>query len=163
MQKQEFETLSPYENFVYGLRAKETKRQYPHRLDKFLSYLELEGTIEEKCFKLYEIAKDNKLFYSQLIKFIEFQKQRIEIKEISEGTRCNYVKAIKLFCNMNDIMINWKKIARGMPIEKHNADDRIPTMNEIHRLLEHPDRRIKTIVLTMISSGIRTGSWDYLQ
>jgi hypothetical protein len=64
---------------------------------------------------------------------------------------------------MNDIMINWKKIARGMPIEKHNADDRIPTMNEIHRLLEHPDRRIKTIVLTMISSGIRTGSWDYLQ
>ena len=58
MQKQEFELLSPYENFVYGLRAKETKRQYPHRLDKILSYLGLEGTIEEKCFKFYEIGKD---------------------------------------------------------------------------------------------------------
>jgi len=41
MQKQEFETLSPYENFVFALKAKETKRQYPHRLDKFLSFLGL--------------------------------------------------------------------------------------------------------------------------
>jgi hypothetical protein len=36
-------------------------------------------------------------------------------------------------------------------------------MNEIHKLLEHPDRRIKIIVLTMISSGMPAGSWDYLQ
>jgi hypothetical protein len=64
---------------------------------------------------------------------------------------------------MNDIVINWKKILRGLPSERHNADDRIPTFEEICRLLEHPDRRIKTIVLTMISSGIRVGSWDYLQ
>lgn len=99
MQKQELETLSPYDNFVYALRAKETKRQYPHRLDKFLSYLGLEGTIEEKCSKLYEIGEDSNLLYYRLIKFIEFQKQRIETKEISEGTLCNYVKAIKLFCN----------------------------------------------------------------
>ena len=27
---------TPYDNFVYALNAKETKRQYPHRLDKFL-------------------------------------------------------------------------------------------------------------------------------
>jgi hypothetical protein len=32
---------------------------------------------------------------------------------------------------MNDIMINWKKIGKGMPSEKHNADDRIPTYVEI--------------------------------
>jgi integrase len=163
MQSQEFVNLSPFDNFVYALKAKETKRQYPHRLDKFLSYLGLEGTIQEKCSKLYELGKDVNTLHSYLIQFINFQKQRIENKEISEGTVCNYVKAIKLFCNMNDIMINWKKIGKGMPAEKHNADDRIPTYDEIHRLLEHPDRRLKTIVLIMISSGIRVGSWDYLQ
>jgi hypothetical protein len=64
---------------------------------------------------------------------------------------------------MNDIMINWRKISRGLPPEKSFSDDRIPSMNEISQLLEHPDRRIKLIVLTMISSGIRVGSWDYLQ
>jgi predicted phosphoadenosine phosphosulfate sulfurtransferase len=41
--------LTPYENFIYALEAKETKRQYPHRLDKFLTFLNLQGTIPEKC------------------------------------------------------------------------------------------------------------------
>jgi hypothetical protein len=40
--------LTPYENFVYALKAKESIRQYPHRLDKFLTFLEFEGTIPEK-------------------------------------------------------------------------------------------------------------------
>lgn len=29
--------------------------------------------------------------------------------------------------------------------------------------MEYPDRRIKAIVYTMASSGIRVGAWDYLQ
>jgi hypothetical protein len=135
--------LTPYENFLYALKASETKRQYPHRLDKFLTFMGLTGTIEEKCSKLYQIANENtNLLQAYIIRFINSQNKRIEAKEISEGTVCNYVKAIKLFCNMNDIMINWKKIGKRMPTEKHNADDRIPTTEEIHKLLEHPDREM---------------------
>ena len=33
--------LTPYENFLFGMKAKETKRQYPHRLDKFLTFMSL--------------------------------------------------------------------------------------------------------------------------
>ena len=29
--------------------------------------------------------------------------------------------------------------------------------------MEYPDRRIKAIVYTMASSGIRLGAWDYLR
>jgi hypothetical protein len=50
--------LAPYENFLYALKAKETKRQYPHRLDKFLTFMNLQGTIQEKCARLYEIANN---------------------------------------------------------------------------------------------------------
>ena len=57
--------------------------------------------------------KMSNLFQSTIIRFINSQRERIEAGEISEGTLCNYVKAINQFCNMNDIMINWKKIGRG--------------------------------------------------
>lgn len=57
----------------------------------------LQGTIEEKCDQLFELSKDNNNLATYLIKFINYQKQRVENNEISEGTLRNYVKAIKLF------------------------------------------------------------------
>jgi hypothetical protein len=35
-------------NFLYALRAPESKRRYPGRLKVFLDYLKLEGIIEEQ-------------------------------------------------------------------------------------------------------------------
>ena len=64
---------------------------------------------------------------------------------------------------MNDIVINWKLVTRGMPRGNHAANDRTPTLEEINQILKYPDVRIKPIILTMISSGIRIGAWDYLQ
>jgi len=106
------------------MKAQETKRQYPHRLDKFLTFMNLQGTIQEKCARLYETANKNiNLFQSNIFRFINFQKERIERGEISEGTLCNYLKALKLFCNMNDIVINWKKISEDKEIAKISSEE----------------------------------------
>ena len=64
---------------------------------------------------------------------------------------------------MNDILFPWKKITRGLPKGKKYADDRAPTINEVQTIIEYPDRRIKSVVTVMISSGIRVGAWDYLK
>ena len=60
-------------------------------------------------------------------------------------------------------LFTWKKITRGLPKIRRYADDRAPTIEEIQQLCEYPDRRIKGIVYTMASSGIRFGAWDYLR
>jgi hypothetical protein len=64
---------------------------------------------------------------------------------------------------MTDLPIAWKKITRGLPKSRRFANDRAPTLEEIQRICEYPDRRIKAIVYTMSSSGIRLGAWDYLR
>jgi len=64
---------------------------------------------------------------------------------------------------MNDILISWKRITRGLPKGRKAADDRAPTIEEIRQIVEYPDRRIKPIVYLMVSSGIRLGAWDYLR
>ena len=64
---------------------------------------------------------------------------------------------------MNDLTLNWKRISKGLPKAKHSSNDRAPTMEEIRKLVEYPDRRIKPIVYAMASGGFRLGAWDYLQ
>ena len=79
-QNQEILTLSAYDNFLYA-KSKESKRQYPNRLDLFLTFIGLQGTINEKCRNLAKI-NDVKLLESHIIRFTNFQKERIENKEI---------------------------------------------------------------------------------
>jgi hypothetical protein len=95
--------------------------------------------------------------------FVFFQQRRVENKEIAESTVSNYFKPIKLFCDMNNILVNWKLISKGIPRGRTAAQDRLPTLTEIRLLLDAPDRRLKPIMLTMISSGIRSGAWEELK
>ena len=50
-----------------------------------------------------------------------------------------------------------------MPRGRRYANDRAPTLEELRKLTKYPDRRIKPIVYTMVSSGIRLGAFDYLR
>jgi integrase len=121
--------------------------------------------MEERCNAFAFKVKDadfNWLF-DTLLRFLQFQKQRVEKKEIVAGTLRNHLKTLKFFCDIYDITVPWKKITRGLPRGKRYADDRAPTLEEIRKIIEYPDRRIKSIVYTMCSSGIRLGAWDYLQ
>jgi integrase len=73
------------------------------------------------------------------------------------------VKSLKAFCDSADLNIPWKKVTKGLPKARQSSNDRAPTVEEIRKIVDYPDRRIKPIVYIMVSSGIRLGAWDYLK
>jgi hypothetical protein len=150
--------------YLYAMKSPVTREKYQKRLGKFLDFLGLEGTtIQEKSITFVEMAKkDSNWTFNSILRFVQFQNNRVLKKEITSATVRNYVKSIKLFCEMADLPIAWKKITRGLSKGRRYADDRIPTIEEIKKLIGYPDRRIKAIVYTMASSGIRLGAWDFL-
>jgi integrase len=156
-----------YSLFVYAMRSSTTKDTYLRRLRIFFNHIQLlspNEPMEVRCNHFADKARsDPKWAFVKIIEFLQFQKERVENGEISPATLRNFVKAIKLFCEMTDIDIKWKKIIRGLPRSKRFADDRASTLDEIQRITEYPDRRIKALVYTMASSGIRLGAWDYLR
>ncbi len=159
------EERGPMTKLTYGLKSSEARRQYPKRVKMFLDFIGLEGTINEPARQFLLQTKNNpSLTEERFMEFIESQIERSRRGEIAESTISNYYKAAKLFCDMNDVSkVNWKKIRRGIPRGRQASSDRAPTIEEIQKLVEYPDRRIKPIVYTMASSGIRLGAWDYLQ
>jgi hypothetical protein len=131
----------------------------------FFAHAGIEGKdLREQASAFVRRAKEDPTYaYYAVTGFVRFEKERVERGEITAGTLTNFVKAVKLFCEQNDIMLNWKKISRKLPRVREYASDRAPTREEILRWMEYPDRRIKPIILLMVSSGIRLGAWDYLR
>jgi len=156
----------PLQDFMYALKAPETRRQYPKRLKMFMDFAQIEGDLKQqaKTFK-EKIQKDPDWFKVSLIRFFEYQKERARKNDIAFSTISNYYKAIKLFVDMNfdAPIINWKKISKGIPSGRKSANDRAPTIDELKKLSEYPDRRIKPIIYLMASSGIRIGAFDMLK
>jgi integrase len=159
------QTANPLSQFLYALKAPETKRQWPNRLKVVFNFLGLHGDLDEQAKQFIILCKEEGMttVQNRLIEFISRQVQRAQRGEISPATIPNYLKAGKLFCEMNDIQVSWKKISRGVPRGRQAANDRAPTREEILRLIQYPDRRIRPIVCVMASSGIRLGAWDFLQ
>ncbi|MDN5847542.1 MAG: hypothetical protein L0H53_14855 [Candidatus Nitrosocosmicus sp.] len=152
--------------YLYAMKSPVTKQKYQKRLEKFFDFLQIEGkTIEEKSIIFVKMSgeMDDKWTFNVILKFMQSLLDRFNRKEITGSTIKNYLKSIKLFCEIADMQIAWKKISRGLPRARNHSDDRIPTIEEIRKLLEYPDRRLKAIIYTLASSGIRLGAWDFLK
>ncbi len=110
--------IDPYSLFLHAMKSPVTKKKYSRRLEMFFDFIKIPGeSLEERCLTFVNNGKDNvNWVFTNILKFVLFYKQRIDKKEISGATLINYLKAIKLFCEMSDISINWKKIKRGVSL-----------------------------------------------
>ena len=148
-----------------GLKTINSQRQYRSRLSYFFSDLNLPGvTIEEQsAFFLKKGKQDKKWAYNSIKSFINHYKQKVENKIISPTTLTNYIVPIRFICDMNDLELNWKRLTRGMPEPRAAANDSSPTLEEVRKLCEHSDRRVKLVVYFGCSGGIRAGAWEFLK
>ena len=148
LELEKVEALDPYAMFIFAMNSPATQKKYTGRLIRFLDFIGLrQGTTSERCKAFVNTAKnDNNWLVNN--RFFQIQKQRVESRQITGATLNNCAKTLKLFFEVVDIPIQWKKIVRGLPKGKRYADDRAPTLEEIHRIIEYPDRRIKAIVYT---------------
>lgn len=142
-----------------------TKEKYISRLKSFFDYIKLEGnSLEERCTKFVSESQSNSRYASNtIIAYLQMLKERVRGKEITAGTLRNCVKPIQKFCNMNENEIPWVKLTIGLPKVRRYANDRAPTLEEIRKMMNYKDDRIKAIVSVMASSGIRVGAWDLLR
>ena len=133
-ESEEVVLTNAYSLFVYAIRTRITRDYYLRRLRTFFDFITLlpNSRIENRCNRFASIAiKDHNWTFGKIVGFLQFQKRRVEREEITAATLYNFVKAIKLFCEMSDVPISWKKITRGLPKVRRFADAIMAHIREI--------------------------------
>jgi hypothetical protein len=161
--------IKPVEKAMRYVKSQESKRNYINQLGDFFDFLELPGSdLEERARAFLNMVShsDNGYIQDCIMSFLNLHKQRVERKEIRPGTLWTYYQSIKVFVDAHDEIadkVRWKRISKSLPTAKKYSNDRTPTTEEIRKIVNNGDRRVKVIVLVMCSSGIRLGAWDYLR
>jgi len=132
----------------------------------FLDFANIDGSdLKESCNRFAEMAKKNSTWCEELVyRYLSYLKEQYEEeKKISAGTIKNRKVVVKNLLEILKIAFDWKLVSRGLPKPERYSNDTIPTVAQIRKICEYGDRRIKPIVYSMCSGGIRVGAWDHLQ
>jgi len=134
-------------NFINSIRAPHTRQLYKFCIEKFLSHYDID------LFSFLKLPQQE--ITNLVIKYLVDRK-------ISRGYKRIVVSSIKHACEINDVILNWKKIKKFIGSEKTgnetNGRDRGYEHEEIRKILDFVDQRIRTAVLILASSGMRIGA-----
>ena len=133
-----------YFNFINSIKSDETRVQYESKLKLFMKFCNISDMNELKNIDAQKY----------LIQYI-FE---LRNKKLSSSAINGRLYPVFHFYEMNDIMLNKKKIKMFQGEYVKRARDRAYTHEEISRILNVSDLRMKVIILLMASSGMRIGS-----
>jgi hypothetical protein len=88
------ERSNAYSLFVYAIRSQVTKDYYLRRLRIFFNHVDLlpHGNLEERC-NLFATSgkRDPSWAFSCIVKFLQYQKEKVEREEVSGGKKFNFI------------------------------------------------------------------------
>jgi integrase len=106
----------------------------------------------KESFKLQHMIED----------YVLLLQTKVRNGEITAGSCSVSLPPVKLFCEMNDIILNWRKISKLIPHGKGSAADEAYKREQIKKMLDYSDLRAKIPILFMASSGMRLGGFQGL-
>jgi integrase len=135
--------------FINSIKSKDTKRAYLIYLRKYVEFVHC-GSINDLLIEF----KEPKDIERRIIDFI------IQMKQEGRNFQSirNYLTPIISFYKINDIMVNSKKINKFMPSKTRVKKNRGYSHEEIQKLLDIADERIRAVILLLVSSGCRIGA-----
>ena len=144
-----------FSNFINAIKSPETKEKYSYNFLKYTEYLNI--TRDD----ISDLLKDDvKTIQSDIIAYI--MKMRNE-EGYSYSSMKVRLSSIFLFFDMNDIILNKKKINRYLGEHVKTIKDRAYTREEIKKIVDACNLKYKIVVTLMASSGCRIGAIPQLR
>lgn len=136
-----------YSRFYAAIPSAASRQVYANSLKHYLRFLAYETP--ERL-----IGQDIDIIEDQVISYIKSQKE----VGLSSGIIRVRLAAIKLFYDMNKVVLSWRIINKTIGEQTKKFKDRPYKSDEIRIILDKADIRLKVMVLILSSSGVRIGA-----
>ncbi len=135
-----------YKNFIHSVDSEATKKAYDYAFSLFMEYCKLQDY-------------DNMLSLPRLEDKIRDYIVYLKVdRKLSSNSVNLYVAAIAHFYQMNNVILNWKRLSKFKGKKRLKVEDKPYTKEQIQQLLDFADLRTKCIILLMSSAGLRRGA-----
>jgi site-specific recombinase XerD len=140
---------SVYDNFVNALRSPETKRVYVNSLKRYMRHVKLTSPDQ-----LFHDRITPKVIEAHLIDYVMSLRQ----DGIAYATIQHLMAPVFTFYQLNDVIVNRKKVHRYLGERKRVVKDKAYTIEQIGQALQNADQRMRMIILILASTGCRIGA-----
>ena len=137
-----------YMHFINAIKSPATRKGYENSLRRYLNHLKIKEVDD------LLLHSNPRYIESQIIDYI----MALRNSGISYATIQFLVTPIFTFYQLNDIILNRKKVSRYLGEYKRVVRDQAYSTQQIQTALQHADQRMRMIILILSSTGCRVGS-----
>ena len=130
-------------NFINSLRSQSTISMYVFSLRDYMRYIGANNASEL-------VNQDKKAVEQHLINYLVDLRRNQKLSHASLAIRLH---ALRKFYEMNDVLLNWKKVSNYLGENVKIMKDRAYTTDEIQQLLVKADERTRVVILLLASTG----------
>jgi integrase len=138
-----------YRNFISSVDSEVTKKNYRFVFSKFMMFCNIDEGDYDKMLQFDQKTLEGKIRDYTIHLKVD--------KKFAYNSINLYIAAVSHFYQMNDFVLNWKKLATFKGKRRLCVEDKPYSKEQIRQMLDFADLRSKCIILLMSSAGLRRG------